>query len=291
MESVTILDLMNRDIHFGTITLGTEITHIPDEIALLPCTPTVATNFAATNFNFADNNFVTNNFTPRIIRNIDGFGDDNHEIVNKLLQQIQTPLDIILAENAMNIIKQHQLTGFDHHSWKLIYFPDLLYDFLSIHTCRGSLISINALSCMISMCIEYTGLFVKSDASQSLISLINFKGDMTLEIKLLPGKYPIDPELYSIAKHHGISDVYYDQTTTYMLPYSLIIHRSNEISDFRDAYHILLYGTPTHLQSLIVRWDMYGEDSTFNAAKEYFQLPPETLRSEVINKINMKCSL
>ena len=205
--------------------------------------------------------------------------------VNKLLSQClhRDKRTSVKAERAMEIIRKNNLVGFDFYRRGLVYFPHLLNEFLKIHRARGVIISDDDMASMFSRCIE-------SRIDESMDILLEHHGNRDLEIKLLPGKYPIDEVLYQKAKTHNIIDKYYDAALEGMsIPYAHpdIIIKTN--TDFRDAYHILLYGDNKHLQSLIVRWDLWGDDSTTEAAREFFGLPFGASIESAKHCVNKRC--
>ena len=54
------------------------------------------------------------------------------------------------------------------------------------------------------------------------------------------------------------------------------MEKSYKYITYRDIHHCLLYGGANHLQALIVRWDISGDDYTTDVAREFFQLDPTT---------------
>lgn len=197
------------------------------------------------------------------------------------------------AERAMKFISKYSLTDFGNYCRGLVYFPKLLQKFLQIHREKGALIADDDLGSMFCRCIEHQpeDTFMK----ESLEHLIEFKGDRKLEIKLLPGKYSIDQELYDFVKNHDVQDRYYDAAmNAESIKYEHIDVVAKEIAKsytgFRDAYHALLYGGKEHLQSLIVRWDLWGDDRTADAAREFFNLDIGCQIEPVKARINTKCT-
>jgi hypothetical protein len=224
-------------------------------------------------------------------------------------------------EIALKLIEKYSLTGFIHYSRGLVYFPDLLERFFDVHRIKGITISEDNLGAMICRCIERKSSAKESYSQNSLNSLITFKGDISLEIKLLPGKYIIDDDLYELAKRHNIRDSYYDNIMKIdfitnenedlytnirkryynaiadMKKYSHmdVVMKENKglYTGFRDAYHCLLYGGNDHLQALIVKWDLWGDDCTADAAREYFHVDEEasslcSLKREVNNETDLR---
>jgi hypothetical protein len=193
------------------------------------------------------------------------------------------------AEAAIEIIEAHSLTECYHCIQGLFYFPDLFDRFLDTHRILGVLIPDDDLGSMIAQCIEL-------ELSESLKLLLNFKGHAPLEIKLLAKKYIISEELYALAKEYNVSDSYYDAVTEarpWIYTHLDVVERmklERQYTGFRDAYHCLLYGTSEHLQALIVRWDIWGEDCSTDAAREFFNLDSSTPISVMVDLINKKSS-
>ena len=94
------------------------------------------------------------------------------------------------AEQALFLIREFKLTKFDLLCRGLVHFPILLKEFLEIQKEVGASISSNDLASMFCRCIEHQP--DDTFAQTSMQYLIEFKGDLQLEIKLLPGKYNID---------------------------------------------------------------------------------------------------
>lgn len=193
------------------------------------------------------------------------------------------------AEAAIEIIEVHSLTDCYQCVQGLFYFPDLFVRFLDVHRRVGIMIPDDDLGSMIAQCIEL-------ELLESLMQLLNFKGSLPLEIKLLAKKYVIDEELYALAKEHHVCDSYYDAVTEarpWIYSHLDVVERMKQATryaGFRDAYHCLLYGTAGHLQALIVRWDIWGEDCSTDAAREFFNLDSEAPVSSVVDLINKKPS-
>ena len=191
------------------------------------------------------------------------------------------------AREAVTIIQKYRLTEFYLSCRVFVYFPDLLKEFLDVQKKEGGLIAYDDLGAMFCRCIE-------QQMPESMRYLNDYKGDLELEIKLLPGKYTIDDALYQTAKEHLVRDTYYDNTlnnTPYTYSHLDLVakERSGSYVGFRDAYHILLYGGLNHLQSLIVRWDLWGDDCTGDAAREFFKLSNDCPISAVKSHVNRKC--
>jgi len=193
------------------------------------------------------------------------------------------------AERAIEIIEKHSLTKFKHIICCLVYFPDLLFRFLCIQKRINCIVDSNTLSSMFAMCIQHP-LDHTVTANLSVSHLLLFRDSGPLEIKLLPIKYPIDEELYQLVRLEHIYDRYYDGLTTDYYHSDLVVKsKSGSYISFHDAYHCLLYGTKQHLQALIVYWDIYGEDITTSAAREFFKLPVHSNISDLQDEVNNMC--
>lgn len=193
------------------------------------------------------------------------------------------------AEHAIKLVEEHSLGDFGHLIHGLVCFPDILDRFLQVQRKTGSLISEDDLASMIARCIEHSP--SETYGLESLKYLLTFKGDLTVEIKLLPGKYNIDDELYELAKSHNVHDSYYDavmncESLVYVHADVVAKEKSGKYTGFRDAYHSLLYGGPEHLQALIVRWDLWGDDCTADAAREFFKLNDECPLQPLMARVN-----
>ena len=133
-------------------------------------------------------------------------------------------------------------------------------------------------------------------AMESLKHILKYMKEIekdSLEIKLLPHKYSINIELYKMAFDHGIRDSYYEAKESgnkleYQHEDVINKQRSGGNVDCRDAYHCLLYGDKRHHQALILRWDLWGEDETTAAAREFFNLDSKCPIDIVKNYINTK---
>lgn len=225
-----------------------------------------------------------------------------YDNASDLLQKCMWPntRTVTTAEAAMELIDEHSLTGFYHICHGLVYFPSLLQRFLDVHRRQEEPVADDDLASMISRCIEYRADDVlRSRVEDSLGHLLSFKehimGSKILEIKLLPGKYTIDDELYRSAISCGVRDSYYDAVISCVkLPYEhadvVASEKAGRYCGFRDAYHSLLYGDREHLQALIVRWDLWGDDCTGDAAREFFKLDSCCPLAPVITCINQKCT-
>lgn len=191
------------------------------------------------------------------------------------------------AERAVHIILLHKLTDINLYCRGLVHFPDLLKKYLE----AGALISTNDLVSMFCRCIEHDNL--GTWAYESIHQLIEYKGDSEIEIKLLPGKYTIDTQLYSIARSHGVHDTHYDNSLSSEYLHQDVVAKelTGLYTGFREAYHILLYAGVNHLQSLIVRWDLWGDDCTADAARQFFNLSENCPIDVVKSHVNRKCKL
>lgn len=194
-------------------------------------------------------------------------------------------------ERAVELIEDYKLTNFTHFVHGLVHFPDLLERFLTVQKNKGAIIEDNDLACMFARCIEHHS--GDTFAHESIKHLLDFKGDREIEMKLLPGKYPIDSELYDMIRKEKVRDSYYDATQQcqyFVYAHKDIVTQEKErYTGFRDSYHSLLYGETEHLQALIVRWDLWGDDCTADAAREFFGLSPECPIEAVKANVNKKC--
>lgn len=204
------------------------------------------------------------------------------------------------AEHVIKLVEEHSLGNFDNLIHGFVCFPDILDRFLQVQRKTGSLISEDDLASMIARCIEHSP--SETYGLESLKYLLTFKGDLTVEIKLLPGKYNIDNELYELAKSHNVHDSYYDAYTSHgdvrlqtvinceslVYVHSDVVtkEKSGKYTGFRDAYHALLYGDNEHLQALILRWDLWGDDCTADAAREFFKLNEECPLQPLMTRVN-----
>lgn len=192
------------------------------------------------------------------------------------------------AEEGVILVEKFKLSNFQHYIHGLVHFPDLLKRFLRVQKEKDAIIRDENLACMFSRCIEHR--FEETFAQESIKHLLEFKGDKKLEIKLLPKKYSIDTTLYYYIHDNGVMDSYYDATEKceqleYQHKDVIMKEKEDGYTGFRDAYHCLLYGGPKHLQALIIRWDMWGDDCTADAARELYGLesgcPIEVVKAHV----------
>lgn len=192
------------------------------------------------------------------------------------------------AERAIELIEQYNLTNLNHYIICIVHFPDLLERLLAVYIKMGVDIHNDILARMFARCIEHRP---EEDLSSSMAHLLSFSDGRHIEIKLLPGKYTIDKELYEVAKKCNVGDSYYDATEDnepFVYTHLDIVakEKSGHYTGFRDAYHCLLYGDCDKLQALIVRWDIWGEDCTTDAAREFFSLDADCPIDIVIECVN-----
>lgn len=198
------------------------------------------------------------------------------------------------ADYALSLIKQYKFVNIDLYCQGFVYFPVLLKEYIDFQQELGGYISIYDLESMFCRCIES----FESFAPDSIQYLIELKGEMELEIKLLPEVYHINKELYECALAHGVRDSHYNNISNlgipgeYLHPDIVFQYQNKPHTGFRDAYHILMYGNAKHLQSLIVNWDIWGvseKDETITAARKFFRLDSNCPLSLIKEKINIKC--
>lgn len=196
-----------------------------------------------------------------------------------------------LAEKAVKLIEEYKLTKIGIFCRGLVHFPDLLERFLRVQKEKDAQVDEDDLACMFARCIEHRA--DDTFAAESVKHLLAFKGDQTLELKLLPKKYSIDTALYEFVRQANVRDSYYDATQLcehffYAHPDVVAKERSGRYTGFRDAYHCLLYGDVGHLQALIVSWDLWGDNCTADAAREFFGLsegcPIEAVKAHINKK-------
>lgn len=219
-----------------------------------------------------------------------------------------------LAQKALNIIKQFHLSNFNYVCCIFVFYPELLNEFLEVTKLLEMIISENDLNTMFCICLECEPKNKNSKIDLPFINepcridrvsayksieylieyIVKYKEGIKIEIKLLPVKYNIDSELYNILKLNGISDSYYDATINlqyykYNYPDIVSQKKKDSYTGFRDSYHILIYGNEIHLQSLIVYWDIWGDDDTADAVRDYFNLDSDSPIELLVNYINKKC--
>lgn len=200
-------------------------------------------------------------------------------------------------ERAVTLIEQHYLSNFTHYVRGLVCFPDLLDRFLAVQKAKGATISDDDLGCMFARCIEHGP--DDTYGLDSIKHLLTFKGERKLEIKLLPRKYKIDSELYELVHQQNVQDSYYDATENcecFVYTHMDVVAKEQsgeygQYTGFRDAYHCLLYGDDRHLQALIVRWDLWGDDCTADAAREFFDLEKGCPIHVVTARVSQRCEL
>ena len=232
--------------------------------------------------------------------------DDAYDKASSLLQDCMFPntRTLIGAEAAIELIEEYSLTKFYHICHGLVYFPHILQRFLNVHKDKRDSVETDDISSMIARCIEHDPCnFSRSKAEDSLSHLMSFKehqmGYDLLEIKLLPGKYTIDDELYELANIFNVRDSSYDsimcginrRDVSYQHLDVVASENAGKYTGFRDAYHCLLYGGAKHLQALIVRWDLWGDDCTADAAREFFNVSSDCPLAPLISHINRKSAL
>lgn len=316
MES--ILELMNDEATIGTLEDGTPLGIYRDNAAIFPL-PFIMKEQKRPVYNELD--FETDlkeDFYDDLDRRIEEFRLSHPNMINTNMDEREKAMNeacILLdqcrfhktadrekLEKAVNLIEEYQLTNMYILPRSLVYFPDLLERFLKVQ--KNHKIADDDLASMLARCVEHR----EEDAFQyeSIKHLVNYvkgqelKGQglkeqrlksQGLEIKLLPNNYPIDTELYEYLCQHNIRDSYYDaswigEKFPYNYPDIVEQENSGKYVGYRDAYHCLLYGESKHLQSLIVRWDLFGEDCTTDAARDFFSLPKECPIEVVKEHIN-----
>lgn len=293
MESILVL--MNDDALTGKINTATKTVISNDILPVLKPWNTVLYNDGWSGVTVAS--------MPKIsLSTVSAPGNhncqsDTYNKIYKLLDQgkFRKGLSRERSEEAMALIETYNILGFETVCRGLVYFPDLLQRYLRIHP----KVSDDDLGAMIARCIQH-----RSDDVfhlESIEYLIKYHASFakSLEIKLLPLKYPIDIELYNMVREHKIYDSYYDSAMTGHLnnisyTYSDLVVKAREryYVGYRDAYHCLLYGSYSHLQSLILYWDIWGDDCTGDAARDFFGLdlgaPIEVIKAKVNNKSHAK---
>jgi len=118
---------------------------------------------------------------------------------------------IALLESVKDEIKDYfyahnydRLSLFHTRPRGLIYYPDLLAVYIKIVPVIGN----DDLSSMFCRCIE-----TDVDYSVTLNILLNYvkeKNITDLELLLLPNKYKINTDAYSLCKENGIRDIFYE---------------------------------------------------------------------------------
>ena len=213
----------------------------------------------------------------------------NHQNYNNAKQALLL-VNSIFSINKIN--NQQILSMISESCLNFVYFPPLLEEYINILNKFDESIDIHNLSNMFCICIESHDSF----SLDSTKILINYKGEKSLEIKLLPGLKNINHYLYDYVKKYKIRDTHYDNASIN----NLYIHgdiisqkRSHFNINYRDVYHLLIYGTINDLQSLIVYWDILGftncNDVTTKAACDFFNLPYNSPIITIKEMINQKC--
>lgn len=209
----------------------------------------------------------------------------------------QEAIALLTASNfksAVEIIHEHGLTGFGHLARGLVSSPYELYLYLEVHRSQNIPIADDDLGAMFAACIEYApGNVVDADntifAQASLQHLIDYKGDRELEIKLLPKRYRINDLLYTYIQGQGVRDRYYEMPNLpYTYPDIVLMRQNHQHVDYRDIYHILLYGSAIHLQSLVVYWDLWHDPAMMDAGRDFFGLNADT---DIMDQINQLTTL
>jgi len=233
---------------------------------------------------------VSNDYNPVVTTS---YLDYNTDIIISLLSVITSETfhqNYNNAKQALLLIKnQKNISKISAVCVNFVFFPSLLEEYIDIINNIDSSIDIHNLSNMLCICIESNDSF----ALVSLQILIKYKGDLVLEIKLLPGYKNINHDLYNYVKKYNIRDIHYDSVQGNLSINKNYIHgdiitqkRSNLNIGFRDVYHLLLYGNINDLQSLIVYWDIWGEDDTAKFACDFYNLP---YNCSIRQFINSKC--
>jgi hypothetical protein len=223
--------------------------------------------------------------------------DPKEEAYDEVYQLLATCLhrkdrSLEKAEQAVQLVEQHSLSKFKLHLVRgLVHFPHLLKRFLAVLNQEKAGLDDDDLGAMICRCIEHQP--GDTILKISLKHLLDFKGPRTLEIKLLPRKYRIDSEFYEMAQWENVHDSYYEATyqcEPFVYAHMDVVKKEqlHKYTGFRDAYHCLLYGGSEHLQALIVRWDLWGDDCTTDAAREFLEMVPETSLMAVKARVNKR---
>lgn len=192
------------------------------------------------------------------------------------------------AERAINLWEKADLGSIYLAPRGLIYYPDLLEKYLTglinrkVTRTETNLLYSDDLASMICRCIED----VELTLTDSLNLLLNYyqqqmKGQ-PINLKLLPGKYNLNYELYFQSREIGIRDEYLDsrlegRAKPYLelSPQKLkeeslkkLTNDSNKVFGYRESYHRLIYTKDR--QCLTDWWREHGYDCTAEAACDYF---------------------
>lgn len=168
------------------------------------------------------------------------------------------------AKEAVQLIKEHLIFQIDQYLPPLVKYPDVLIDVLDFYKTQNYYVS--NLDTFFEFCVEFDNI---NCIEESIAYLLDYKGDKEIPIRIIDD---INLEIYRYLKQYGIYDKYYDdQQLSYHYPNA--VHRD---TTYRAAYHMLMYGGTLHYQSLIVHWDLYGDDDTTDAARDFFKLAKDT---------------
>lgn len=175
----------------------------------------------------------------------------------------------------------------------LVVYPDLLSRYLQLVPLDD-----HDLVSMVCRCLECRSFKSQHEASLSFL-LENLKGRTDLpSLLLLPGKYPLDEEMYRKCCAIGLRDPHFDGTTQ-EYNHNLNVAEASYYIGYREIYHACLYAGPK-CQVLIPYWDRYGADCTTEGAMDYLQITYDkdyptkykeyqsSLRQEIIDRMKVK---
>jgi hypothetical protein len=109
--------------------------------------------------------------------------------------------------------------------------------------------------------------------------------------QVLTKKYEINEEVYQKCKNSGLADPYLEAVRNnvqikYTYPDCMYVENAGLYSGYRNVYHLLQYQQfdkdGEKRKKLLMRWDSWGTDCTFEAACDFFGLLHKTPKEEIV---------
>lgn len=203
--------------------------------------------------------------------------DDNvfDEIMIKLTDLQTFQMDCRKELNKLMVtIEQHP--HLYPYAWVfIVLYPDLLMRFLR----SREYINAREYSSAVARCIQHHKTAEKEPEDwymHSLERLLENRGKVvgTIELKIMPGKYPIDKKMYKMTALAGIRDLHYEgKAESYMYKSVKQIEGENLDVGHRDCYHALCYGGSELVEQYIQHVLKYRNCTIRHAFTDFIGVP------------------
>jgi len=142
----------------------------------------------------------------------------------------------MMCEEAVELLEKYSIDNIQYNIRVLVKYPDLLKRFLHI---KDVALDKSDISPMLSRCVEQS-------LMESCVILIKFikekYPEYSFDLKLTPGPYKLNEQVYEYCKANGYNDPYYDGKMKEYTCQDMIDKGQTKYTGYRDAYHLLLYG-------------------------------------------------